>query len=444
MTDLLFIKKNEERRCKKEERTYHRQVRQSCNACTNRRCLSLAAAAQQQARVKMSHPPANAVMSATRKSDSLHLVFGDGTSSDLPYIWLRDNCQCAQCFSEGALGRKLLMQDLDLDVKPALISESERVVTVEWTDGHYSEFTGEWLYDRAFTPTSRTRRRHQFAYTREPWGADHRLPEYDYVRMMKDDKVLLDWLITMEKKGSAMVKNAPDRDIAGPELIEHIAYVKPSHYGPHSPVINRPDSNNVAFTNAKLGMHNDLAQYEHMPGIIFIHCLKQHIGTGGESVIADGLLAAEILRKSNPDAFHVLTSTDAYFWDKGHANYSWEMPEFYKISRHPILTLDSNNDVCRVSLNNAVRDSFLDLPAQKVKGFYAAMKLFNDILYDNSLAFKMDSGDIMTLDNVRCLHGREGYEAFSERHIESSYLDWDEARCRRRRLQEKLGVNDQK
>lgn len=49
--------------------------------------------------------------------------------------------------------------------------------------------------------------------------------------MMKDDKVLLDWLITMEKKGSAMVKNAPDRDIAGPELIEHVAYVKPSHYG---------------------------------------------------------------------------------------------------------------------------------------------------------------------------------------------------------------------
>lgn len=50
----------------------------------------------------------------------------------------------------------------------------------------------------------------------------------------------------------------------------------------------------------------------------------------------------------------------------------------------------------------------------------------------------------MTLDNVRCLHGREGYEAFSERHIESSYLDWDEARCRRRRLQEKLGANDRK
>lgn len=36
---------------------------------------------------------------------------------------------------------------------------------------------------------------------------------------------------------------------------------------PHSPVINRPESNNVAFTNAKLGMHNDLAQYEHMPGV---------------------------------------------------------------------------------------------------------------------------------------------------------------------------------
>lgn len=66
--------------------------------------------------------------------------------------------------------------------------------------------------------------------------------------------------------------------------------------------------------------------------------------------------------------------------------------------------LDSNNDVCRVSLNNAVRDSFLDLPAHKVKSFYAAMKLFNDILYDNSLVFKMDSGEsrFPTLTAVEC------------------------------------------
>ncbi|XP_042881672.1 gamma-butyrobetaine dioxygenase-like isoform X1 [Penaeus japonicus] len=420
------------------------QVRTSCHRNLGRRCLSLAATARQQAEAKMSDKGAKAVASATKDFETLHVQFTDGSSCEMPYVWLRDNCQCDHCFSDGALGRKLLMQDFDVEVHAIGVKETGGGITVDWNDGHKSNFDGEWLHERAFSPTARARRRNQFAYSKEPWGADHVMAEFDYKTLMSDDKALLDWLVTMEKKGSAMVKNAPDRDIAGPELIEHIAYVKPSHYGPHSPVINRPNSNNVAFTNAKLGMHNDLAQYEHMPGIIFIHCVKQHIGTGGESVVSDGLYAAEILRKTNPEAFNILTSTDAYFWDKGQANYSWEMPEFYKISRHPILTLNSNKEVCRVSVNNAVRDSYLDLPAHRVKEFYSAMKLFNDILYDNSLSFKMDTGDMMTLDNVRCLHGREGYEAFSERHIESSYLDWDEARCRRRRLQEELGVADLK
>lgn len=71
--------------------------------------------------------------------------------------------------------------------------------------------------------------------------------------------------------------------------------------------------------------------------IIFIHCVKQHIGTGGESVISDGLFGAEILRRNHPEAFNILTSTDIYFWDKGHANFDWEMDEFYKISKMPVL-----------------------------------------------------------------------------------------------------------
>lgn len=65
----------------------------------------------------------------------------------------------------------------------------------------------------------------------EPWGAEHRLKNFDYNTLMSDDRELLDWLLTMEQQGSAMVRNTPRKDVAGPELIEHIAYVKQSHYG---------------------------------------------------------------------------------------------------------------------------------------------------------------------------------------------------------------------
>ncbi|XP_068241830.1 gamma-butyrobetaine dioxygenase-like [Palaemon carinicauda] len=408
----------------------------------NRCCFSLAAAARQQEAVKdtPASRPENSIVDASTGKEGIYLKFGDLTTTEMPYVWLRDNCLCPDCYSPQALGRKFLLTDLQLDVQVTKMESTAEMVRLQWNDGHVSEYSSDWLHARAFTPTARAKRRNTYAYKREPWGADHRLKEFDYETMKKDDKVLLEWLVTMETQGSAMLKNVPDKETAGPEMIEHIAFVKQSHYGPRSPVINRPNTNNVAFTNAKLGMHNDLPQYEHMPGIIFIHCVEQHVGTGGESVITDGLFGAEYLRRNHPQAFEILTSTDSYFWDKGHANYSWEMDEFYKIARFPIITLDSQKEVVRIAVNNAIRDSYIDLPAEKVKHFYSAMKLFNDILYDNSLVFKMDSGDMMTLDNVRCLHGREGYEAFSGRHIESSYLDWDEARCRRRRIQEKFGL----
>ncbi|XP_063867001.1 gamma-butyrobetaine dioxygenase-like isoform X1 [Scylla paramamosain] len=330
---------------------------------TQKRGVSLAAAAYQQAAARQHEAPACSVASAVAKDDILTVKFGNGTEGQLPFVWLRDNCQCPQCFSVEALGRKLLMDDLDIDVHPTKVQqESDSGLTVEWSDGHMGEYPAQWLKERAFTPTARALHKMRYAVRKEAWGAEHTMKEYDYRTLMADDRELLDWLLTMERKGSAMVRNTPQKDIAGPELIEHIAYVKQSHYGPHSPVINRPNTNNVAFTNAKLGMHNDLPQYEHMPGIIFIQCVAQHPGAGGESIVTDGLFAAEELRRNHPEDFKILSSTDMYFWDKGHANYSWEMPEFYKIAKFPVIRINGDNEVVQIAVNNAIRDSHMDLP----------------------------------------------------------------------------------
>ncbi|XP_050733899.1 gamma-butyrobetaine dioxygenase-like isoform X2 [Eriocheir sinensis] len=414
----------------------------SCTSCgkNGQRDLSLTTAARQLAVPQLRKPLDRSVVWAEPRADEiLQVKFGDGTDGHLPFVWLRDNCQCPECFSEQAQGRKLLFDSFNLEAHPKTVQETPKGLLVVWNDGHESEYSTKWLQDRAFTPTARAVHRERYALRREPWGAEHRLKNFDYNTLMSDEHELLDWLLTMERQGSAMVRNTPRKDVAGPELIEHIAFVKQSHYGPHSPVINRPNTNNVAFTNAKLGMHNDLPQYEHMPGIIFIQCVEQHPGAGGESVVTDGLFAAEELRRNHPEDFRILATTDMYFWDKGHANYSWEMPEFHKIAKFPVIRVNSNNEVVQIAVNNAIRDSHMDLPPHKVKKYYAAYKRFHEILYANAITFKMEAGDMMTLDNVRCLHGREGYEANSARHIESSYLDWDEARCRRRRLQEQFG-----
>lgn len=46
-------------------------------------------------------------------------------------------------------------------------------------------------------------------------------------------------------------------------------------------------------------------------------------------------------------------------------------------------------------VNNQVRDSHLDLPADQVNSFYEAMKALGDILEANCYGFKMEDGKLL-------------------------------------------------
>ncbi|XP_037792095.1 uncharacterized protein LOC119587436 [Penaeus monodon] len=48
----------------------------------------------------------------------LKIHWGDSKTDIYPFIWLRDNCQCPQCFASSSLSRIILLQDLSRDVHP--------------------------------------------------------------------------------------------------------------------------------------------------------------------------------------------------------------------------------------------------------------------------------------------------------------------------------------
>ena len=39
-----------------------------------------------------------------------------------PSVWLRDNCQCKHCFDPSSRQRRLLLKDLDSEIKPTELS----------------------------------------------------------------------------------------------------------------------------------------------------------------------------------------------------------------------------------------------------------------------------------------------------------------------------------
>ena len=106
-------------------------------------------------------PNAQTSLQAVKSSSSrIEVTFTSGEKSAYPLIWLRDNCQCHSCFDPKALGRSLLWNDLNLNLK---VSKAELTpsgdLEVIWDDGHVSSYSAAWLQERTFDEQSRKRYR---------------------------------------------------------------------------------------------------------------------------------------------------------------------------------------------------------------------------------------------------------------------------------------------
>lgn len=114
------------------------------HTCAHSRSLTLAAAARQQLGYEEAVRPGSGLMTVTTGSDALHLQFCDGRTSNIPYSFLRDNCKCRRCRADR---NTAIDSDFDVAVHPEIIQSNVLGVVIDWSDGHISKYSGEWLHD---------------------------------------------------------------------------------------------------------------------------------------------------------------------------------------------------------------------------------------------------------------------------------------------------------
>ncbi|XP_015281171.1 PREDICTED: gamma-butyrobetaine dioxygenase [Gekko japonicus] len=375
---------------------------------------------------------------ALDKNQFVCVHWEDGSQSLYPSVWLRDNCQCPDCFLHSAKARKLLLENLDVNIeaKDVTLTEQKKVYII-WPDNHTSEFEAEWLKKRCFSEQARAKIQEElFLSERQYWGSDLQLPTMTFDEVLYCDESAYKWLVTLKKVGIVLLTGAAIRQGELLKLGQRIGFLRLTFYGPTWQVQDKMDANNVAYTTEKLSFHTDYPVLQHPPGIQFLHCIKQ-TPTGGESEVVDGFHVANKLKEQNPQAFQILTSTLVDFTDTG-ADYC----DFSVQAKQRILDIDGKGQVVRINFNNATRDTILDIPAEKVKPFYAALKDFVNLLncLENKYTYKMKPGEIVVFDNWRLLHGRQSYQAGTEisRHLEGAYADWDVVLSRLRILQKNV------
>ncbi|XP_068844941.1 gamma-butyrobetaine dioxygenase [Capricornis sumatraensis] len=371
----------------------------------------------------------------------MRIIWQDGTDSVYPAVWLRDNCQCPDCYLDSAKARKLLIEALDVYVGIKDLMFDRKKVHIMWPNDHHSEYGADWLKKRCFSQQARERlQKELFLPECQYWGSEFQLPTLDFEDVLKDDEHAYRWLSSLKKVGIVRLTGAADKRGEVLKLGKRIGFLYLTFYGHTWQVQDKIDANNVAYTTGKLSFHTDYPALHHPPGVQLLHCIKQTV-TGGESEIVDGFNVCQKLKEKNPRAFQILSSTFVDFTDIG-VDYC----DFSVQSKHKIIELDDKDQVVRINFNNATRDTIFDVPVERVQPFYVALKEFVDLMNckDFKFTFKMNPGDVITFDNWRLLHGRRSYEAGTEitRHLEGAYADWDVVMSRLRILRQSVQSRD--
>jgi len=359
---------------------------------------------------------------------------------EFPWVWLRDNCQSSKCYEPISNCRIINLTEWDLNTRPVKVEAKEDAIEVEWDDGHQSVYNLQWLLERSFSKDLRASFRSYVNTAQDLWGRElmDDIPTADYKAIMEDDRSLCQWLMDLDRLGFVLVKNVPVEEGPVPALQKRIAFEKLTHYGPGYTVVVRPDPVNISHTHHRIFFHTDLTYYDYMPGSIFLHCIEQHQGEGGETMLCDGFHVAEVLKRTNPEMYDLLSNSVTYFRDIGK-----EYTEFDKLSQYPFLIHNHRGDLSRINWSHFARDSHLDIDIEKVDTLYKAMRTFDDLmnLKENHIRLKMEPGDMVTVKNARILHGRsELVGGVSGRHLQCGYMDWDEIRSTIRVKRRQLGI----
>jgi gamma-butyrobetaine dioxygenase len=349
---------------------------------------------------------------------TLRVEWTDGAVSEFASVWLRDNLAGDRDAHSG----QRLVDITDLPAEPRIRSAvaGAGTVRIEWQEeAPAAEFSADWL--AAHAPERRQRPPELNVI---PWlegGALDARRDFAWIaceQVRVDAGPLLEWLTRLTQQGIAFVRGVPAEPSALLELAARIGRVCETNYGIAFDVRAVPQPENLAYSDAGLGLHTDNPYREPVPGFQALHALVT-APTGGDSLFADGFALATHLRAIAPEAFERLTQTAVPF------AYRSRDAELY--AERPLIQLSCQGEVQAVHYNNR-SIAPLPLATREAREFYAAYRRFAALLREPRFQakYRLQDGDLVVFDNQRVLHGRTPFSSGNHaRHLRGCYLTRD-------------------
>lgn len=346
---------------------------------------------------------------------SFAVSWSDGSVSELPFIWLRDN-------DPGELHPQTHERTFDLTSVPLDIQpRSHRLdndLIIQWPDRDVaSVYTEAWIF--AHRPGHGLTDPARISKKSWPEIGLTQLPRFNAEECANNKSELLAALKTLKTSGIILIENLEDELMAGERFGDLIGFKRESNYGVMFEVISKPDPNNLAYTSLELPLHTDLANQENIPGNQFLHCYRNS-ASGGGSRFADALAIVNEFKNRHDQYYQLLCELQV----------PWRfIDEQTDLRQHrPVIGLNRDGSFKGLTFNAHLAD-VPDFKADIMYDFYAAFQALMKAIRSSefNLEYELKPGEMVIFDNQRILHGRASFDPESgQRHLRGYYIEHNE------------------
>ena len=231
------------------------------------------------------------------------IILTDGNNKfNLPFLWLRDNCQCDECRITETQEKQFLLHSVPVDIAPKHAEETDKNIKIVWPDDHETTIPIE-LIKNSFKPRYPDQ---------SEWPNGFEPQKYSWSEFLDNKKIAIEALKTFVTYGVIILKDAPKESNSLELLAKRLGPINEVLFERIHNVSVTGHVYNVAHTPKGLPPHNDFASYKSQPSVQVLHMLENEC-EGGESIIVDGWQVAKDLRVENPEYFSILQKFNVPF-----------------------------------------------------------------------------------------------------------------------------------
>ncbi|MGB0908191.1 MAG: TauD/TfdA family dioxygenase [Maricaulaceae bacterium] len=248
-------------------------------------------------------------------------------------------------------------------------------------------------------------------------GALNSLPEMSW-HDLDDPKNIMALLETYFQHGFCIINDTPTEKDSLKTIARRFGYMRETNFGELFNVETKPNPSDLAYTDVALASHTDNPYRQPVPGIQFLHCLKNEVA-GGMSTLVDGIAIAEALHTESPEQARMLEEVVL--------RYRYEGPSAILEHHGPIIERDHRGYIRHIRLSSRL-DYVPAIAPERLDVFYAGRRRLHEM--SNSaefqISFPFKPGLLLMMDNYRLLHGRTAFNGKQgHRHLQGGYIDHD-------------------